>query len=216
MAQLRAALFLCFLVKVSALTSRVPQVSMSNNIIVRVGHQLPQPPDEQNYCRKSPLMTGTTRLIGMMSGRSPLRPRGVILSKATAAILLFTSSQFTVPSLAEAMPTSIALPTDQSPAVVNMRLSETDAFKSLRRERPVSRAVRELNDLKDLQDSRLDACADRGVFWEQCFMFGQNDEEGTRAKNGRNRNMENGLDYQLLSPMGALDPGPGRGKPPTW
>ena len=41
------------------------------------------------------------------------------------------------------------------------RLSETEEFKSLRREPVLSRAVREVRDLQDLQDSRLDKCADR-------------------------------------------------------
>jgi len=120
--------------------------------------------------------------------------------------------------------------------ILATKLSDTKEFKNLRRELPVSRAVKELNDLKDLQDSRLDACADRGEMWEQCFMFGDSESKssgadrggsnsaggGSRAKKGGS-NPTNGLDYQLISPIGAFDPGQasaaaeGRQKTiPTW
>ena len=36
-----------------------------------------------------------------------------------------------------------------------------------------AKARKELSDLKNLQDSRLDLCADKGKNWEQCFMFGE-------------------------------------------
>jgi hypothetical protein len=114
--------------------------------------------------------------------------------------------------------------------ILTTKLSDTEAFKTLRRELPVSRAVRELNDLKDLQDSRLGTCADRGVMWEQCFMFGDSESErsgagkgglntaggGRRAKKGGS-NPNNGLDYQLISPIGAFDPGQASAaRIPTW
>lgn len=41
------------------------------------------------------------------------------------------------------------------------RLSETESFKSLRREPVLSRAAKEVRDLQELQDSRLEKCADR-------------------------------------------------------
>jgi hypothetical protein len=102
-------------------------------------------------------------------------------------------------------------------------LSQSSVFANLPRERPLTRAIRELNDLKDLQDYRLDVCAERGVFWEQCFMFG----EGTSSTPGQQASkktmkqtmINNGLDYQLISPLGALDPGSNSNKkntPPTW
>lgn len=92
--------------------------------------------------------------------------------------------------------------------------------------------MRELTELQELQDARLDACADRGTLWEQCFMFGDSASDGgsgggTKAKKGAT-NLQNGLDYQYLSPVGALESGesgndqqqppPGRPKPrvPTW
>jgi len=35
------------------------------------------------------------------------------------------------------------------------------------------KARKQLNDLKNLEDSRLELCADKGKNWEQCFMFGE-------------------------------------------
>ena len=119
------------------------------------------------------------------------------------------------------------------------KLSESEAFQRLRREPPTTRAMRELTELQALQDARLDACADRGTLWEQCFMFGDSASDrsgsddgggGTKAKRGAT-NLQNGLDYQYLSPTGALESGerssgnndqqlplPGRPKTkvPTW
>lgn len=93
-------------------------------------------------------------------------------------------------------------------------LSQSGVFKALRVEPPVSRALRELNELKDLQDDRLSVCADRGIYWEQCFMFGEpRDLKGGATAGGgtvaskTSSNPSNGLDYQLISPMGAFNPG---------
>ena len=96
------------------------------------------------------------------------------------------------------------------------KLSESEAFQRLRREPPRTRAMRELTELQELQDARLDACADRGALWEQCFMFGDSASAsdsssgggggGTKAKRGAT-NLQNGLDYQYLSPIGALENG---------
>eukprot|EP00804_Cyclotella_cryptica_P020973 CCRYP_009298-RA/>CCRYP_009298-RA protein AED:0.37 eAED:0.37 QI:0/-1/0/1/-1/1/1/0/165 len=65
------------------------------------------------------------------------------------------------------------------------KLVDSNAFKLLPREPRLTRPDKELRDLKDLQDSRLDVCADRGIFWEQCFMFGQSgggiDENGNSS-----------------------------------
>jgi hypothetical protein len=93
-------------------------------------------------------------------------------------------------------------------------LSQSSGFANLPRERPLTRAIRERNDLKDLEDYRLDVCAERGVYWEQCFMYG----EGTTGQAKTKQTMiNNGLDYQLISPLGALDPGISKkNMPPTW
>lgn len=79
--------------------------------------------------------------------------------------------------------------------------------------------MREKRDLENLQDDRLDLCVERGVFWEQCFMFGNGGTSDT-IKEDSNGVINNDQDYQLMSPMGALEPGGGDGRkknmPPTW
>mmetsp|Transcript_12582 Transcript_12582/g.23593 ORF Transcript_12582/g.23593 Transcript_12582/m.23593 type:complete len:144 (+) Transcript_12582:281-712(+) len=42
------------------------------------------------------------------------------------------------------------------------------------------KAMRELRELKMLQDSRLDSCVERGKDWEHCFMFGDSKSQDTR------------------------------------
>ena len=90
------------------------------------------------------------------------------------------------------------------------------------------RGLKELQALKDLQDDRLDQCADRGIFWEQCFMYGESSSEsitkyGTKARTSKfsdiNQKIRNGLDYQMISPLGAMEPENSdiaRRMPPTW
>ncbi len=47
-------------------------------------------------------------------------------------------------------------------------------FSSSKYQDPLKvKARKELNKLKELEDSRLDLCADKGKNWEQCFMFGE-------------------------------------------
>ena len=149
---------------------------------------------------------------------------------ATAAALMggiVASSP--LPSIAAAD----ASPSDITTAILRRqmtaKLSETEAFQNLRRDPPTTRALRELSELQELQDARLDACADRGALWEQCFMFGDSASDGgggggTKAKKGSG-NLQNGLDYQYLSPIGVLESGdsgsqqqPNRPKTkiPTW
>jgi len=108
----------------------------------------------------------------------------------------------------------------QRVAPTNPKLSDTDAFRNLQREPPTTttRALRELAELQELQDARLEACAERGSLWEQCFMFGDSalssssssdggsSSGGTKARKGAT-NLQNGLDYQYLSPVGALESG---------
>lgn len=96
------------------------------------------------------------------------------------------------------------------------RIADSTAFKLLPREAPLTKAVKELNDLRDLEDYRLDACAERGVFWEQCFFLGESDDgvvssEGMQGGAARMR-----YDSQLLSPSGALNPPKEQSKIPTW
>ena len=149
---------------------------------------------------------------------------------ATAAALMggiVASSP--LPSIAAAA----AAPSAITPAIRRRQMtanpSATEAFQNLRRDPPTTRALRELSELQELQDARLDACADRGALWEQCFMFGDSASDGgggggTKAKKGSG-NLQNGLDYQYLSPIGALESGdsgsqqqPNRPKTkiPTW
>ena len=102
------------------------------------------------------------------------------------------------------------LPNPSSSAKVVPNISDTNAFKMLPRE---PGAVKEIKDLQELQDSRLDACVEKGKFWEQCFMYGQSDVKVETA-DGRYKGR---MDEQLISPMGALDPpSDHQNKIPTW
>lgn len=91
-------------------------------------------------------------------------------------------------------------------------LSQAQAFQTLPRED--ARQIRSLlvpsptrkkiQDLKGLQDARLDSCADRGVYWEQCFMFGDTSVESRDTTTaGRNVNAQQGVSTTNR-------------KPPTW
>mmetsp|Transcript_8605 Transcript_8605/g.13267 ORF Transcript_8605/g.13267 Transcript_8605/m.13267 type:complete len:251 (-) Transcript_8605:770-1522(-) len=105
-------------------------------------------------------------------------------------------------------------------------LSTSKAFQNLPPEPMIpsqfqskkSKALKQVRELQDFQDDRLAQCTDRGVFWEQCFMFG----ERSQARLSRNREEEqwkNAIDYQYISPLGALNPADGRNQgkmPPTW
>jgi len=98
----------------------------------------------------------------------------------------------------------------KSAPLQQQELVDTYAFQRLPKET-------QLDALKDLMDSRMDRCIERGEYWEQCFMFGESDGgsrailEGDKTK----PRIMNGLDYQLISPMGAINPSEGK-KPPTW
>ena len=83
----------------------------------------------------------------------------------------------------------------------------------LPRQRVLSGAVKELKDLQDLQDDRLNACHDKGKYWEQCFMYGQSDgvNVGSADEDSRGR-----MDYQLISPVGSLNLPSNTNKIPTW
>lgn len=122
---------------------------------------------------------------------------------------------------AEATMTDRSFTNDSVQIVSSYKLSESAAFKLLPREMQKSTAMKKLQDLKDLQDDRLAQCADRGVYWEQCFMFGES-ESGIDAigkvvtGKGDDSLNRNGIDYQLISPIGALNPPTETKKIPTW
>lgn len=125
------------------------------------------------------------------------------------ATTLLIFSLISYPMASGATPAPPGMFADRPPSI----LSQSSVFANLPRERPLTRAVRELNDLKDLEDYRLDVCAERGVFWEQCFIFG----EGATGQAKTKQTLINvGLDYRI-SPLGALDPGSSKkNMPPTW
>ncbi|KAL7548828.1 hypothetical protein ACHAWF_012080 [Thalassiosira exigua] len=142
-------------------------------------------------------------------------PSGGPLALAVALVLLCATAD---PASAEPFDERIPspIPTGSSaPAAGSGRgLADTDAFKMLPRKPAYSGAVKELMDLRDLQDARLDACADKGKFWEQCFMYGQSDgvdvdAPGSGGVGGR-------MDNQLISPVGSLEPPRETRKIPTW
>eukprot|EP00986_Skeletonema_menzelii_P019802 scaffold29164_cov171-Skeletonema_menzelii.AAC.1 len=69
-----------------------------------------------------------------------------------------------------------------------------------------------------MQDARLDKCADRGVYWEQCFFMGESEGVDTIGKVifGKGED-QSGIDSQFISPVGALNPPPEKKKSiPTW
>lgn len=84
-----------------------------------------------------------------------------------------------------------------------------DSYTYLRQDPKSSKALRELRNLKTLEDSRLDLCADRGKQWEQCFMFGDSSVKKGEA---------NAIHIRRTESKDAME---GREKPkiqrpPTW
>lgn len=111
--------------------------------------------------------------------------------------------------------TSISSPTDDysahaatidttSQTISAYKLSNTQEFKTLPKEPILTPSAKELRDLKELQDRRLDECVEKGVFWEQCFIFGENDSSSNAVGNDRG--------------AGEKDRSAGfeKRKPPTW
>jgi hypothetical protein len=128
---------------------------------------------------------------------------------AMIATRLLIFSLISYPKASGATPPSQGIFADRSST-----LSQSSVFANLPRERPLTRAIRDLNDLKDLEDYRLDVCAERGVSWEQCFMYGDGTTGQAKSKQPK---INNGLDYQLISPLSALDPvSREKNMPPTW
>lgn len=75
-----------------------------------------------------------------------------------------------------------------------------------------AKAMKQVVDLKTFQDSKLDACIDRGKDWEQCFLFG--DSVSPATNNGDNgRRTTNPL--QRIEDT-TIDINRPRRKPPTW
>ena len=70
------------------------------------------------------------------------------------------------------------------------------------------RARKELNKLKTFQDDRLKLCEDKGIDWEQCFLFGEfptlETSKDSRSFIGNKR--ENTVSDESKKPM----------RPPTW
>ncbi|GFH46540.1 predicted protein [Chaetoceros tenuissimus] len=56
-------------------------------------------------------------------------------------------------------------------------------------------AMKQLIDLQNLQDERLDQCVDKGIDWEQCFMFG-NSSSVTFA-DGQGNDWQKGLGIKI-------------------
>ena len=56
-------------------------------------------------------------------------------------------------------------------------------------------AMKQLIDLQNLQDERLDQCVDKGIDWEQCFMFG-NSSSMTFA-DGQGNDWQKGLGIKI-------------------
>lgn len=132
------------------------------------------------------------------------------------------------PSVWQSVPTiilALSLPLDPASAAAalpitqnqlsstEIPLSKSEAFKMLPRQPQLSGALKEIRDLQELQDSRLAACEEKGQYWEQCFMFGQSEGGVDATTSGTDRGR---MDYQLITPAGALNPPSDVRKVPTW
>mmetsp|Transcript_18346 Transcript_18346/g.39659 ORF Transcript_18346/g.39659 Transcript_18346/m.39659 type:complete len:191 (+) Transcript_18346:77-649(+) len=129
-----------------------------------------------------------------------------------AAAFMLALCQPLEPALAAPFNELPLMPSTKVTSSPGYNLPDSDAFKMLRKQPQFSGAVKELMDLQELQDSRLDACEEKGKYWEQCFMYGQNDGidvSGGGSDRGR-------MDNQLVSPFGSLNPPPDVKKIPTW
>lgn len=126
------------------------------------------------------------------------------IPNSIAPVIMFSLWQsFGITSVAvsEYIPVQSSTVTTSNPSY---NLSETVAFKMLKREPVYSGTVKEIKDLQDLEDSRLAACEEKGIFWEQCFVFGENDGERRGPKDA-------------MSPAGSRNHHSDRStKVPTW
>lgn len=136
--------------------------------------------------------------------------------KKNVSLMLFTAPILFAHLLI--FPPQPSLAIDISPeqySLQTMPLPRSKAFQSLPREdsRQIKSLLfpaptkKEIQDLKDMQDKRLDICAERGVYWEQCFIFGDTglDADSNTASSSLGR---------ILNAKDS-DSGANR-KPPTW
>lgn len=75
------------------------------------------------------------------------------------------------------------------------------------------KARNELNKLKTFQDNRLRLCEDKGIDWEQCFMFGEFPKLQTKEKPNAVSNL--GFNDGSKS-VDIIDQGSTSQRPPTW
>lgn len=70
------------------------------------------------------------------------------------------------------------------------------------------KALKELNDLKKLQDSRLELCVERGRDWEQCFFYKDSQSSPVKKVN-QPKPQKATIDNSVMDE-------PRTKKPPTW
>lgn len=126
------------------------------------------------------------------------------------------SSSFKIAGLILPIITAIALPIPVTQSSSSLAIAaEFDEFFDSKYQDPRKvKARQELNKLKTFQDDRLKLCEDKGIDWEQCFLFGEFPTLETRSssKESSNRSFignerENTLsDDESKKPM----------RPPTW
>lgn len=161
------------------------------------------------------VLLGGTNAFSLNSRELHFRPNGFLHFFAVPTLLITLSTQQVLP--ASAMPAEGIAKNFVEVSSSPYKLSDSPAFKLLPREMQKSTVVKQLQDLKDLQDSRLDQCADRGIYWEQCFFMGES--EGVSAIDkvifGKGDD-QSGIDPQFISPVGAMNPPPEKKSIPTW
>lgn len=102
---------------------------------------------------------------------------------------------------------SIILPSP-SLAVPTALVDQNEMFTNSRNPRQ-QRAIQDLRNLKALEDSRLDMCADRGKNWEHCFIFGDSTTKDSIPGSTRLGRLSHTTDSQNVRSKSS-------NKPPTW
>jgi len=160
----------------------------------------------------------TINSIGASSEELQHRPNDFLRFLAIPTLLITLSVQQVQP--ANAMTSEGSSYDVLQKITTPYKISDSAAFQLLPREMRKSTAVKQLQDLRDLQDSKLDQCVDRGVYWEQCFFMGESEGVDTVGKVIFGKAEEqSGIDSQFISPVGALNPPPETKKSlsiPTW
>ena len=161
----------------------------------------------------------TNNIIGASSKELQHKPNYCLRFLAIPTLLISLSTQQVQPANAITSEGSTSFDILQK-ITTPYKISDSAAFQLLPREMPKSTAVKQLQDLRDLQDSKLDQCADRGVYWESCFFMGESEGVDTIGKVVFGKGEEqSGIDSQFISPVGALNPPPETKKSmsiPTW